>query len=136
MSAHKLQIIFDKLSSVSFFIDSAGDETELIDVNQRNWADDYPLHLCIRLGEVDDVVTLLENGANVNARGEDGITPLHCAAIKNHIEIAKILLAAGADPSAVNDDGRTPVDWANTGGNPEMVKLLRYSVPPAPKSIP
>jgi ankyrin repeat protein len=56
---------------------------------------------------------LINAGADVNARGEDGGTPLHLAAENNeNPDIITNLLNAGADGTAVNSDGETPFDLA------------------------
>ena len=64
------------------------------------------------LKENPEVFTvLLDAGAGVNARVEDGYTPLHQAATRNeNPEDIIVLIDAGADGTAVNDNGETPFD--------------------------
>jgi len=50
-----------------------------------------PLHAAAENGNIEMLILLLENGANVNARNENGETPAQLAAAKGHHEIAKIL---------------------------------------------
>ncbi|MBI5252378.1 MAG: ankyrin repeat domain-containing protein [Desulfomonile tiedjei] len=48
-------------------------------------------------GDLSDVNTALDKGADVNARDKFGRTPLHWAAYKGHVEAMKSLLSRGAD---------------------------------------
>ena len=62
-------------------------------------------------GTADDVRSLIGQGADVNAKNNDGETPLFCAAFySSHVEILKCLLENGADVNAEDLDGRTPLD--------------------------
>ena len=82
------------------------------DVNQVEHDGDRPIHVaCIR-GNLEDVVALLEGGADVNAAGDLGYTPLHHAAGDGNLEITNVLLGHGADVDAKNEFGETPVDLA------------------------
>jgi len=63
-------------------------------------------------GDLIKVQTLLENGANPNARDGYGWTPLHSAALNGHVEIVKILLERGADPRIADNRGHIPLDYA------------------------
>jgi len=53
---------------------------------------------------------LIEAGANIEARDEDGETPLHSAARRGNHAVMQALIKAGADPAARDEDGRTPRD--------------------------
>jgi ankyrin repeat protein len=46
------------------------------------------------------VKRLLDGGADVNARGEDGYTPLHGATCWGHLDVVKFLVDRSADISA------------------------------------
>jgi ankyrin repeat protein len=70
----------------------------------------------------DEVVrVLLEHGANVGAVDNLGRTPLHLAL---KVEVVHVLLEHGAIVGAVDNEGRTPLHAAATGGNVEVVRML------------
>ena len=55
-----------------------------------------PLHVFSERGDVAEVKRLLDAGADVNAKDNDGRTPLYYARISDYAEVLKLLLAAGA----------------------------------------
>jgi len=67
---------------------------------------------------------LIANGADVNAKSDDGWTPLHQAANNGHKEIAELLIDKVADVNAMSDIGRTPLYWAADSGYKEIIELL------------
>lgn len=50
-------------------------------------------------GHLKEVQTLLDRGADANARGPGGHSALTLAAVAGHLEIVRALLKAGADPN-------------------------------------
>ena len=56
--------------------------------------------------DIDEVIRLLEAGADVNARDEDGDTALMWAVFKGHKDVALVLYEAGANPEMLDSKGK------------------------------
>lgn len=63
----------------------------------------------IENGDYDRVVTLVESGANINAKNDDDESLLHFAAMYGNTQITRFLLSNGADIHIVDDEGKTPL---------------------------
>ena len=66
----------------------------------------------LRSPSVELVHILLNSGARVNVRNNQGWTPLHAAGGYGDMAVVSILVRAGADPSMSDNDGTTTLDWA------------------------
>jgi uncharacterized protein len=75
-------------------------------------------------GRLVEVARLLDEGADVNARGEYGKTVLMLAAGKGQLAATKLLLDRGADANARADGGGTALMDAAWRGHLEVAKLL------------
>jgi ankyrin repeat protein len=76
-------------------------------------------------GDAQAVVSLIEDGADVNASQGDGMTALHWAALRGHVPVADVLIAAGAAVTVeTRVGGYTPLHLASRGGNGSVVRLL------------
>ena len=103
-------------------------------LDPRNWTaihkashgpfSDFPVtpHYDPRLSDVTRL--LLEHGADINARVEDGRTPLHVAAENGRVEVVRVLHEHGANIGAEDDEGRTPLHLAANYGDVETVHVL------------
>ena len=100
-------------------------DIDLQDINQRSMFDDTPLIVVVGWGDVAAAKLLLQSGADVDARGENGDTALHRAALFGHGEVASLLLKNGASASAMNLEGLTALEWATRCGSAEVVEVLR-----------
>ncbi|KAF7247573.1 hypothetical protein EG68_09990 [Paragonimus skrjabini miyazakii] len=85
-------------------------------------------------GCIQAVQFLIDQGANVNAKGQYGRTPLYRAVFGRHLEVVQVLLQHGADPRIYAEDGQRPIDIASEGAlydllsswdTAETVRLLR-----------
>jgi ankyrin repeat protein len=71
------------------------------------------LHYAALDGDVDRVIELIAQGADVNAVDQaGGHTALHFAAQGQHTETARALLSAGAEVDARDRFGKTPLSMA------------------------
>jgi ankyrin repeat protein len=84
-----------------------------------------PLHSAAAGRNLAIVRALLEHGAPVNARQQQGWTTLHEAAQQGDEAMVELLLKHGANPSAKNDDGITPEQVAQEKGHADLAKRLR-----------
>ncbi|MCA9130340.1 MAG: ankyrin repeat domain-containing protein [Planctomycetales bacterium] len=82
-----------------------------------------PLMAAVVYGDVNSVQRLIQAGADVNSRTDEGSTALHWAV--DHIEKVRLLVVAGADVNAVADSGRTPLLSAcGRRGTLDVARLL------------
>jgi cytohesin len=90
----------------------------------RLWDWDTPLHFAVRNGHADVIDLLLDHGADLDARDEDGCSPLLRAVKAGRFELAKRLLDRGADVHTFNGLGETPLHRAVDQGNRPLAALL------------
>ena len=67
---------------------------------------------------------MIEHGADVNMRDEEGDTALHEAVDMSSAETVWLLLKAGADPNARNKRGESPMSLAQSRNDTEALTLL------------
>ncbi len=65
-----------------------------------------------KVGDLEALKSMLENGADVNAADDRGITPLGVAVGFNRVPLVKQLLAAGADVQKPDRKGNTVLHYA------------------------
>lgn len=75
-------------------------------------------------GNLDQVKSLIEQGADIEAKTDNGSTPLHWAAASGHTDVANLLLEKGADIEAKDRGGWTPLHWAAANGQTDIANLL------------
>lgn len=92
---------------------------------RRNFTPSFLYEAC-KIGSLDVVKFLVEQGEDPNAKGENGASPFQAACWKGHLEIVEYLLGKGADPNAPTDRGKgtTPLAAACYSGDLEVIRLL------------
>jgi len=77
----------------------------------------------LRKGQFDQVINLINDGGNPNAKDEYGWSLLHIAAGNNNLKIIEFLLNKGADINSKNGAG---ISILHTTADAEMANLLIY----------
>lgn len=96
----------------------------------RNAMQNTPLHAAAAGRSRDAVRTLLEHGAEVNARQQGGWTALHAASQNGDVEMLRLLIVAGADVQIRAENQQNALDLALTKGHQAVVELLdEYAQP-------
>ena len=94
------------------------------------------LSMAARTSKADVIRALLEAGAYLNARDEDGDTALHDAARYGKAgEKLEALLEGGADPALRNNAGKLPWDYARANEALRESSVLERLRPSAPSSL-
>ncbi len=108
---------------------------------QPKWTQHTPLHAAIRRRHKEVVQTLIQAGADVNARSYQvlcSLTPLMLAVGTRQPEMVRLLLESGADPNATDFDpsrslewlkplARTALAYAAEQGSEDLVQLLEQA---------
>jgi ankyrin repeat protein len=87
-----------------------------------------PLHYAAWKGHTEVAALLLDFGADVNAKNDNGHwgnTPLHAAAHGNRRAVAELLIARGADIHAENAAGRKPLHETEAHRATPVANLLK-----------
>ncbi len=76
-------------------------------------------------GDFDKVKLKLKNGADINAKGNDGLTAIYKASEKGYSKIVEFLLKNGAELNTNSDAYyKTPLEIAALNGHLSIVKVL------------
>lgn len=91
-------------------------------INRAGWT---PLHYACSGPDNGVAAWLIERGAEINARSDNGTTPLMMAARYGNGDLVPLLLKAGAEPRAANEQELTAADFADRAGRNVMAAELR-----------
>ena len=78
----------------------------------------------IKEGNVEDVIDVLDKGADLNITFNRYFAPLHTACEYGHTTIVAALIDRGADLHAVGMYGKKPIHMACRNGHTEVIKTL------------
>ena len=91
----------------------------------KNWA---PIHAASMCRNPSNVEILIKNGANIEAKTDEGSTPLLLASQIGHLEMVKCLVQLGAQvniiANAPSGKGVSPLWLAQDCGHNDVVKYL------------
>ena len=95
------------------------------DISRRAQRGETPLLYATRPeGHPETALALLEDGADVDAADNFGMTPLHGAAMIGDVDVARVLLDKGADVNRQTLAGYTALHIAASSGKTEFVQFL------------
>jgi ankyrin repeat protein len=98
-------------------------------INEKDSANETPLHIAILFGRNKHVSMLVDNGVDVNVKGVNGMTPvayvMESKVSENSISMLQKLIDGGADLNIKDiENQESPLDDAVYYGKPEFVRIL------------
>lgn len=96
----------------------------LANIDQQNKGGKTPLMKAVKIGNVENVLSLLARGANSNIALANGTTAIHVACSWDHPEIASVLVNAGANIEAVDGDLMRPIHHAAYISSLKMLRAV------------
>lgn len=100
-------------------------ERENLNINSVGYLGMTALSLAsIEYENLEMIKYLLEKGADINVKNEDGSTALMTASMYGNLEIIKYLIENGADINSKDNDDSTALIYASKWGNLETVEYL------------
>ena len=92
----------------------------------QSWGADAETALMIAayVDAIEGAAALVELGADISAKNDQGDTPLHYAALGDSVSALKWLAARGTDIDAKNNIGDTPLHYAALGDSVSALKWL------------
>ena len=105
------------------------------DVNAKNEEhDEAAIILAAKSGDAEMIALLINEGAELNARDDEGRTALFFAEVSS--QVFGSLITAGADPKIKDNEGNTILMYkvAGSASAAEVDKLLRLGIEPGCKN--
>ncbi|XP_048520177.1 uncharacterized protein LOC109544510 isoform X2 [Dendroctonus ponderosae] len=99
------------------------EKEDTVDINEA-MSGFTPLHIAAESGSLELVIFLLDKGANVNGRSDEGATPLNGAVRNGYLEVVNVLILKGANVNSRFIDGSTPLYIAIANGHEKIANVL------------
>jgi ankyrin repeat protein len=101
------------------------DGFKVLRVNSVGHELETPLHMACTRNELEDVMLLIQGGADVNAQTDIGTTPLMRAVYAKNTAMVDALIKAGADITIRDSYGSTALDIAKSAQNNALTEIVR-----------
>ena len=95
-----------------------------VDLNHQSSKNDTALHLAVQKKHSDVVQVLIDAGADIETKNDDGCSPLHVASRSGEPATVKMLVKTGADVRATDDEGNACLIFAAYQGHTSTVRYL------------
>lgn len=76
-------------------------------------------------GQTEVVQTLMKNGADLEAKNNEGASALYTAAFFSHPETLQVLIDGGGDVNTFEKNGQTPLDSVSGPWTPELEGIYK-----------
>ncbi|KAL5208311.1 hypothetical protein ABZP36_032746 [Zizania latifolia] len=118
---------YNNTGIVKFLLDFQG--TDAVELEAKNMYGETPLHMAVKNSSCESTKLLLERGAHIEAKANNGMAPLHLAvwhALQaGDCSTVSMLLSYNADCYAKDDEGKIPLNHIPGGaGSEKLQKLL------------
>ncbi|XP_078360679.1 uncharacterized protein LOC144645086 isoform X3 [Oculina patagonica] len=110
------------VETVRELLDSGCLNSDVLETRLENG--ETPLHIAIKLKNVEISKILVQGGAKTETKNDDGNTVLHLAAEIGDITVGRFLYSVKAKPNICNNDGDTPLHLACRKRHVNIVELL------------
>ncbi|KAL3667091.1 hypothetical protein V7S43_008033 [Phytophthora oleae] len=95
-----------------------------VDTSTEEWKVKDDVFHYASTGDLEKLVTALDQGEDINAQDPEGRTMLHWAVDRDQTTIVEELLRRKASPNIQDADGMTPLHYAASCEHEEMAQLL------------
>ena len=95
-----------------------------VDLNHQQYRNKTALHFAVNKKHADVVQVLIDAGADIETRNDEGRSPLHLASLLGELTTVKMLVKPGADVRATDSERDTCLTLAAYNGHTDTVRYL------------